>query len=58
MISRLLGRSSPEIDEEFSANNPRSGAFNSGGYKLSSVKSNKDEIFGTGDSGMLLISIL
>jgi hypothetical protein len=48
MISRLLGRSPPEIGEEFSANKPRSGAFNSGGYKLSSVKSNKDEIFGTG----------
>jgi hypothetical protein len=48
MISRLLGRSPPEIGEEFSANKPRSGASNSGAYKLSSVKSSKDEIFGTG----------
>jgi hypothetical protein len=48
MISRLLGRSPPEIGEEFSANKPRSGAFNSGAYKISSVKSNKHEIFVTG----------
>jgi hypothetical protein len=48
IISRLLGRSPPSPGEEFSVNMPRSGAFNSGSYKLSSVKSNKEEIFGTG----------
>ena len=49
IVLRLFGRSPPETDgTEYTGNNPRTGNYNSRGYNLSSVKSTKDEIFGTG----------
>lgn len=49
IIMRLFGGGQPESNStEYTGKNPRSGNFNSRGYKMSSVKSTKDEIFGTG----------